>query len=235
LLRCPPKYCTPLTGKLEAPIIEEPSIMPEPHAITRVIKPSILYFGTPVILISTLDVEGRVNLSPMSSAWALGDRVVLGMGCMGQGCDNLLQQREAVINIPSPAQCAAVEAIAATTGRNPVPPHKVAMGYHHDSDKFRTAGLTPLASELIAPPRIAECPLQLEARLLAAHRSTGIEDPRAAFMTLEMQVLRVHAHDDITLPDTNHIDTSRWSPLLYVFRHYFGTGRQCGRNFRAET
>lgn len=202
---------------------------------TRVIKPSILYFGTPVVLISTVDIDGRVNLSPMSSAWALGDRIVLGMGSMGQGCENLLLQREAVINVPSPALCDAVEAIAATTGRSPVPPHKIAMGYRYDDDKFSTAGLTPVASDLVAPPRIAECPLQLEARLLAAHRSAGIDDPRAAFMTLEMQVLRVHAHDDITLPDSNHIDTSRWSPLLYVFRHYFGTGRQCGRNFRAET
>jgi flavin reductase (DIM6/NTAB) family NADH-FMN oxidoreductase RutF len=205
------------------------------HAITRVITPSILYFGTPVVLISTVDADGKVNLSPMSSAWALGDRIVLGMGCMGQGCENLLQQREAVINIPCPSQCDAVEAIAATTGRNPVPPYKAAMGYRHDDDKFRTAELTPVPSDMVAPPRIAECPLQLEARLLAAHRSSGNDDPIASFMTLEMQVLRVHAHDDITLPDTNHIDTSRWSPLLYVFRHYFGTGRQCGRNFRAET
>jgi flavin reductase (DIM6/NTAB) family NADH-FMN oxidoreductase RutF len=205
------------------------------HPHTRVISPSILYFGTPVVLISTVDTDGKVNLSPMSSAWALGDRIVLGMGCMGQGCENLLRQREAVINIPSPAQCDAVEAIAATTGRNPVPPHKVAMGYRFDDDKFRTAGLTPAPSDLVAPPRIAECPLQLEARLLAAHRSAGIDDPKLAFMTLEMQVLRVHAHDAITHPGTNHIDTSHWSPLLYVFRHYFGTGRQCGRNFRAET
>ena len=201
----------------------------------RVIKPSILYFGTPVVLISTADSEGVVNISPMSSAWALGDRVVLGMGCMGQGCDNLLLQREAVINIPSPAQYKAVEAIATTTGRNPVPPHKANMGYRYDADKFRTAELTPLPSDLIKPPRIAECPLQLEAKLIAAHRSAGIDDPRAQFMTLEMQVVRVHAHDNITLPGTEHIDTARWGPLLYVFRHYFGTGQKLGRNFRAET
>ena len=33
----------------------------------------------------------------------------------------------------------------------------------------------------------------------------------------------------------SHIDTARWSPLLYVFRHYFGTGKRLARNFRAET
>ena len=39
---------------------------------------------------------------------------------------------------------------------------------------------------------------------------------------------------DIVIPDTNHIDTNRWSPLLYVFRHYFGTGPDLGRTFKAE-
>lgn len=203
--------------------------------LSRVIKPSILYFGTPVVLISTLDEHGNANISPMSSAWALGDRIVLGMGCDGKGCENILAQREAVINIPGTGQCEAVEAIAATTGRNPVPPYKINMGYRYEADKFELAGLTPQESDLIKPPRIAECPLQLEARLLAAHRSTVDEDERFAFMSLEMQVVRVHAHEAIVHPGTHHIDTSRWSPLLYVFRHYFGTGKKHGRNFRAET
>lgn len=209
--------------------------MPDQHLLSRVIKPSILYFGTPVVLISTLDGDGQANLSPMSSAWALDDRIVLGMGCAGKGCENLLAQREAVINLPGPEQCAAVEAIAATTASLPVPAYKVAMGYRHETDKFGLAGLTPLGSLDVAPPRIAECPMQLEARLLAAHPATTIGDADAAFMLFEMQVVRVHAHEAILHPGTSHIDTAQWSPLLYVFRHYFGTGQRQGKNFRAET
>lgn len=209
--------------------------MPDHQPFSRVIQPSILYFGTPVVLISTLDGDGRPNLSPMSSAWALGDRIVLGMGCAGKGCENLLTQREAVINLPGPEQCGAVEAIAATTGCAPVPPFKAAMGYRHESDKFGLAGLTPLPSLEVAPPRVAECPLQLEARLLAAHPASIVDDGGATFMLLEMQVVRVHAHEDILHPGTDHVDTARWSPLLYVFRHYFGTGKKQGSNFRAET
>jgi flavin reductase (DIM6/NTAB) family NADH-FMN oxidoreductase RutF len=34
------------------------------------IKPSILYFGTPVVLITTMNPDATVNISPMSSAWA---------------------------------------------------------------------------------------------------------------------------------------------------------------------
>jgi flavin reductase (DIM6/NTAB) family NADH-FMN oxidoreductase RutF len=36
------------------------------------IWPSILYFGTPVALITTLNADETPNIGPMSSAWALG-------------------------------------------------------------------------------------------------------------------------------------------------------------------
>src|SRR4029453_11075439 len=48
------------------------------------IEPSILYVGTPVALLSTANDDGTINLAPMSSAWALGDVVVLGVGEAGQ-------------------------------------------------------------------------------------------------------------------------------------------------------
>ncbi|MBL3628964.1 flavin reductase family protein, partial [Bacillus sp. RHF6] len=33
----------------------------------------------------------------------------------------------------------------------------------------------------------------------------------------------------------NHINPSKWSPLIYNFRHYFGLGREIGKTFRSET
>lgn len=203
---------------------------------SRTIRPSILYFGTPVAVLSTLDEHGCVNLTPMSSAWALGDRLVLGLAEASQGCANLLSQREVVVNLPGPAQQAAVERLAPTTGRWPVPGYKVSMGYEHEADKFARAGWTPMPSQLVKPPRVAECPLQLEARLLAAHECQPGEDGEpAGVRILEVQVVQVHAHTDVLHAGSEHIDTARWSPLLYVFRHYFGTGPRLARNFRAQT
>ena len=40
----------------------------------RTIEPTILYFRTPVALISTLNEDGTPNIAPMSSAWWLGWR-----------------------------------------------------------------------------------------------------------------------------------------------------------------
>lgn len=205
-----------------------------PESLT--IQPSILYFGTPVAVLSTLDDAGRPNLTPMSSAWALGDRLVLGLADASQGCANLLARREVVVNLPSPDQQAAVERLAPTTGRWPVPAYKQAMGYRHEADKFALAGWTPAPSRKVEPPRVAECALQLEARLLAAHACQPDGEGRTQEVRiLELQVLQVHAHADIVHAGSHHIDTARWSPLLYVFRHYFGTGARLARNFRAET
>ena len=36
------------------------------------IEPAIHYWGTPVVLVSTLNEDGSVNVAPMSSAWWLG-------------------------------------------------------------------------------------------------------------------------------------------------------------------
>jgi flavin reductase (DIM6/NTAB) family NADH-FMN oxidoreductase RutF len=44
----------------------------------------------------------------------------------------------------------------------------------------------------------------------------------------------IHAHRNIVVPGTNHVDTATWNPLLYVFRHYFGVGPDLGRTFKAE-
>lgn len=203
-------------------------------APTLNIRPSILYFGTPVVLVSTVDAAGRANLTPISSAWALGYRLLLGMATASQGCANLLAQGEAVINVPGPALQPAVEAIAATTGRAEPPEHKRRMGYHFEPDKFGRAGLSPLPARTVRPPRVAQCPLQLEARLLQHMPAAQRGDDEPGFLTLELEVLEVHAHADIVRPGSQHIDTARWSPLLYVFRHYFGTGARLGRNFRAE-
>ena len=66
-----------------------------------VIDPAILYFGTPVVLLSTVSAEGAVNLMPMSSAFWLGHTGVLGMGTRSQTYRNLADTGECVLNLPS--------------------------------------------------------------------------------------------------------------------------------------
>ncbi|MFD5702512.1 flavin reductase family protein [Streptomyces lasiicapitis] len=193
------------------------------------IEPSILYFGTPVVLLSTENQDGSFNLAPMSSAWALGHTVILGLGCDGQTAHNLGTRPDLVINLPAPAQWPAVERLAPLTGRNPVPSTKP-QGFRFEPDKFAAAGLTTEPSHVVRPPRVAECPIQLEAR---AERIQP--DVSGGFVIVEAVVRKVHADSRIVIPGTDHIDPAAWSPLLYNFRHYFGLGPELGHSFRTQT
>jgi flavin reductase (DIM6/NTAB) family NADH-FMN oxidoreductase RutF len=209
---------------------------PAPDSAHIAINPPVLYVGTPVALITSLNADGTTNISPMSSAWALFDRVVLGMSSTSKGRENAVRERQLVINFPSPDLWPKVEAIARATACNPVPPHKEKIGYKFAPAKFDISGFTPQAAELVRPLRIAECPIQFEAEVVAWHDPRGDwpQERPEAFQIVETKVVRVHAHRGIVLPDTNHIDTAKWSPLLYVFRHYFGTGPDLGRTFKSE-
>ena len=132
-------------------------------------EPSILYFGTPVALLSSLNEDGSVNVAPMSSIWWLGWNCMLGLGAKGHTAENILRERECVINLPAASLVERVNKLARLTGSGPVPPHKLAMGYRYEKNKLETAGLTPVASDLVRPPRILECTVQLEAILEATH------------------------------------------------------------------
>ncbi|GGJ38857.1 flavin reductase family protein [Streptomyces brasiliensis] len=201
---------------------------PEP---TRhiVIEPSILYFGTPVVLLSTENDDGTFNLAPISSAWALGQTVVLGLGRDGQTARNLGRRPDLVINLPAPDQWQAVERLAPLTGRDPVPATK-AVGCRFEPDKFGAAGLCESPSEVVRPPRVAECPIQLEAR---AERVQP--DVSGDFVIAETVVRKVHVDPRIVVPGTDHVDPAAWSPLIYNFRHYFGLGPELGHTYRSQT
>ncbi len=201
------------------------------------ITPPVLYVGTPVALITTRNEDGSANISPISSAWALGDRFVLGMSSTSQCRENIIREKECVINFPSSSLWSSVENIARSTGRNPVPEHKARIGYEYVKDKFTQSGLTPFPSETVKPPRINECPIQIEAKVVAAH-SPGGEWPKErpeSFSIVEVLVTAFHAHEGIVIPDSNHINTDQWQPLLYVFREYFGCGENLGRTFKSES
>ncbi|MBM2623769.1 flavin reductase family protein [Actinoplanes sp. LDG1-06] len=179
----------------------------------------VLYFGTPVVLISTLNEDGTANLAPMSSAWWLGQTAIIGMGDRSRTAGNLLRERECVLNLPHSALVDAVDRIAMTTGRPDVPEGKAAQGYRHVADKFALGGLTEQASDLVGPPRAAECPIQLEGRVAGTHRLGG-----GGATAYEIEILRTHVDADLVVPGTAYVDPLKWDPLIMKFCEFFGSG-----------
>jgi len=205
----------------------------EPRSF-RTIEPKILYFGTPVALISSLNEDGQTNLAPISSFWALGWTLMLGLLDETKTADNFARHPECVVNIPSPDLWQAVEKLAPLTGKDPVPPIKAAQ-FRFVRDKFGAANLTPLASEVVKPLRAEECPVHLEARVVALHAMQGAKLQKlGGGVAAEIEVLRVHVDSDLVLGD-RYIDPAKWSPLIYNFRHYFRLApTELGKTFRAE-
>ncbi|MFD0696882.1 flavin reductase family protein [Paenibacillus sp. GCM10027628] len=188
-----------------------------------VIEPKILYFGTSVVLISTLNENGTPNLAPMSSAWWLNQSCMLGMSSKSQTVQNLLRERQCVLNLPSIDLVPSIEGLTLLTGRNPVPETKAKLGYQHEADKFGIAGLTPMPSHQVHAPRVAECPIQLEATVENVH---SFEEP-SSLVAIETRIVRVHVDEQLLMDGhKNYIDPSKWNPMIMNFCEYFGLSKQ---------
>ncbi|WP_456279989.1 flavin reductase family protein [Bacillus sp. K7] len=193
------------------------------------IKPKIMYYGSSTFFLTTLNEDDTTN-SPMSSSWALGNYIVLGVGLGGKAIENLERHKECVINLPGPELWENVERISSYSGKKNIPPLKKKLGFTYKKEKYESAGLTPLQSKTVSPTRIKECPIHIEAEV--KHIRIPEYDP--LFAIVETQALHFHAEERIILNE-NHINPSKWSPLIYNFRHYFGLGKEIGKTFRSET
>ncbi len=213
-----------MSQSTDEPSHDAPSVMNGSDHVA--VDPAILYLGTPVVLISTLNEDGTPNLAPMSSAWWLGWGCMLGLTSGSKTTENIRRTGQCVLNLPSADMVSAVDRLALTTGSNPVPTYKQAMGFRHVADKFGLARLTPAPSELVAPPRAAECPVQLEAELNAEH-PFGLGNPRirTAISAIEVRIVRVHVDRKLqNSGDADRIDPDKWRPLIMSFRQFYGLG-----------
>lgn len=194
----------------------------------KIAEPSILYFGTPVVLISTVNENGTYNIAPISSIFWLGWRCVIGISALSQTTANLLRNKEGVLNLPSVAQAAHVNALALTTGSNPVPEGKLKKGYRYEQDKFGVSGLTPGVSKTVSAPRIMECPVQMEVVVEDVHSLAAQDDvQKGRILTLELRVQRIHLDGSIIMEGhPNRVDPDKWRPLIMSFQEFYGLGEK---------
>lgn len=187
-------------------------------------EPAMLNFGTPVVLLGTLNEDGTTNIAPMPSVWWLGWSGMLGLDATSKTTENLGRTRECVLNLPDASNVDGVNRLALLTGSRSVPRHKMALGYRYAADKWEASGFTPLACTVVEPQRIKECPLHLEARVAHLH-DFARHDARMAVpaCAVEVNILRLHARGEIMEAGSeNRIDPDRWRPLIMSFRHFYG-------------
>jgi flavin reductase (DIM6/NTAB) family NADH-FMN oxidoreductase RutF len=187
-------------------------------------EPNILYFGTPVVVISTVNEDGSYNLAPMSSAFWLGWRCILGLGTNSKTPQNMLRTGQCVLNLPSINQVSAVNRLAKTTGSNPVPERKLKRGYRFEADKFGISDFTVVPSETVDAPRVLECPVQMEAVVEGTHYMAE-NDPkqRGGVVCIEVRIQRVHLEESILMDgEPNRVDPDKWRHLIMSFQKFYG-------------
>ncbi len=135
---------------------------------------------------------------------------------------NLRREGECVLNLPSADLVSAVDKLALTTGTFLVPEYKAAIGTRYVKDKFLEAGLTAVDSELVRAPRVLECPVQLEARVVNIHAFQSDDSHLAG---VEVRIVRAYFDDSILNPEKrHHVDTDKWNPLIMSFCEFYGLG-----------
>ena len=195
------------------------------------IKKDSFYYGAPVILMTTLDIENDIendiaNITPISSSWTLGNSVVIGLGKTSKGLQNIKSTKEFTLNLVSDRLWDKVEAIAKTTGNKIVEGWKKDMGYSYCEDKFSLGGFTRERGETVKVPRIIECPIQIE-----VSAKSILE--RDEYYIVEGEIKNILVDDSI-LTVEEYIIVEKWKPLIYKFRSYTTTKDSLGKNFRFD-
>lgn len=199
-------------------------------------KTSILYFGTPVVIISTKNENGTDNLAPMSSIFWLGWRCVIGLAAASKTTQNLMRTRECVLNLPSINEAPFVDLLAKTTGSNPVPAGKLQKGYRFEEDKFGIAGFTRMPSTTVNAARVRECPVQMEAVVETVHGLAEADpDQRGKIVTFELKIKKVYL-DSAIIKDENpdRVNPDKWKPLIMSFQQFYSLGNNIYPSALAE-
>ncbi len=116
----------------------------------------------------------------------------------------ILASGEFTVNVPRVGMEAAVDFCGIVSGRG--------------VDKFAAAGLTPEPASIVSAPLVAECPFNVECRVVGVHE---LGDYRLVLG----EVVETHADEEVLTAD-GKVDVGLLDPLVYVpgTQEYRGVG-----------
>jgi len=171
----------------------------------------------PIAFASTIDSAGNVNLSPFSffNVFSANPPIMI-FSPARRGRDNttkhtyenVLQVKEVVINI---VNYDIVQQMSLSSTE-----------YGKGVNEFEKAGLTPLASQTIKPPRVAESPVQFECRVNEVI-SLGTEGGAGNLVICE--VLKMHINEAVLDAD-GKIDSVKLDAVSRMGGNWYGRAKQ---------
>ena len=143
----------------------------------------------PIAFVSTQSKEGNINLSPFSFFNVFGSNPPVLIfsparsgrtGTTKHTLDYVQETGECVVNIINHSLL-----------------HQASLAsgeYPKGVNEFVKGGFTAIASDIVAPPRVAECPVQMECRVLQIVM-TGLKGGAGNLVICE--ILKIHIHENV--------------------------------------
>jgi len=172
-------------------------------------KPFVALRPVPVVLVSCGHGE-QANI--LTIAWTgilCSNPPQVGIGVrLDRYSHGLIQATgEFVVNVPGEGLLAEVEYCGFVSGR--------------DAPKFAASGLTPAPGSAMQTPIIAECPINLECRLV----HTLLLGSHDLFVG---EVVAVQFSEEV-LDERGRVDNDKLKPILFTGDEYWGLGSLLGR------
>jgi flavin reductase (DIM6/NTAB) family NADH-FMN oxidoreductase RutF len=157
----------------------------------------------PIGWISSISDDGHVNLAPFSFFNAIGDdpphvmfSTVRTNDINKDTLNNVLSTKQFVVNMVTEET---VERMNTTSQSVP-----------HDVDEFELAGLTPVPSTLVKPPRVKESPVQFECELVHHY---ALENHKYGGAVMMVGKIVMFHFDESVLLDNFKINMETYRPV----------------------
>lgn len=173
-----------------------------------------IIYPAPVLVVGTYDDEGKPNV--MTASWAgiccsRPPSLAISIREATYTYGNILHRKAFTANIPSEDHIKQADYFGIASGKR--------------EDKFATAGLTPVPSEMVDAPYVEEFPFILECRLLHT-----VEIGSHTQFIGEILDIKV---EETVLSEEGLPEIKKVRPFLYVpeSRSYYGIGEYLGKAF----
>lgn len=173
-------------------------------------KPGNMLYPLPVVMVSVADRDGRPNI--ITAAWAgtiCTNPPMAGISIRPSRYSHhmIMETGEFVINLTTEKLAYAADYCGVRSGK--------------EVDKWKEMHLTPMHSDIVKPPCIAESPVNIECRVVKVE-ALGSHD---LFMA---EVVAVHVEDGyMDEKGTFHLEKA--GPIVYNHGEYYSLGRRIGR------
>ncbi|MBZ0327586.1 MAG: flavin reductase family protein [Altibacter sp.] len=171
----------------------------------------------PICFASTVDSKGNVNLSPFSffNVFSANPPIMVFSparrvrdNTTKHTLDNVLETKEVVINLVSYDMVQQMS-LASTE-------------YDKGVNEFIKAGFTQIASEVVAPPRVAESPVQFECKVLNV---VALGENGGAGNLVICQVVRLHI-DEAIFDANGHIDPLKIDTVARMGGNWYSRAKE---------